>query len=103
MKSRAESNSQRQDLLLLSLRFWHQSFVQAKNLSSYTRYNLKHGNPAGGYDVIGYAKKLQALIHNLDKASNFDKEQQLIGIFDKWKSSYIHHTEEIVEAIKKLD
>ena len=38
-----------------------------------------------------------------DNVSNFDKEQQLIGIFDKWKSSYIHHTEEIVEAIKKLD
>ena len=67
-----------------------------------TRYNIKYGNPAGSFNVIVYVRRLKSLLYNIDSVSDFDREQQLCAIFDKWKTQYIFKIEGVVEEIKKL-
>ena len=93
-----DDDNNRQELI----RYWHQSVVQTKNYSLFTRYNSKYGNPAGSNNVIQYVKRLKELLYNLENTSTFDIEQQLQHIAEKWKSYNVYKVDMIPEEIKKL-
>lgn len=94
-----DDDNNRQELI----RYWHQSVVQSKNYSLFTRYNSKYGNPAGSNNVILYVKRLKELLYNLENTSTFDIEQQLQHIAEKWKSYNVYKVDMIPEEIKKLE